>query len=99
MGALMSVDKTELMEFFQRTPRLAELCTQNGWPAPESLKLEIVRAQRDEVLCDVRFDEVVMEGSGCEAGRVPCWGQFRLRLDERGGITAAELIKGARGES
>ncbi|MCL5669484.1 MAG: hypothetical protein M1392_05860 [Gammaproteobacteria bacterium] len=91
------MDKAELTEFFQRTPRLAELCTQGGWPAPESLKLDIVQQQGAEVVCDVRFDEVIMEGSGCEAGRTPCWGQFRLRLDERGKVAAAELIEGARG--
>ncbi|MFP5345220.1 MAG: hypothetical protein ACLGGU_06305 [Gammaproteobacteria bacterium] len=91
------MDKAELTEFFLRTPRLAELCTQGGWPASESLKLDVMQQRGEEVVCDVRFDEVIMEGSGCEAGRVPCWGQFRLRLDEGGKVAAAELMEGGRG--
>ncbi len=88
------MDLQSLLEFFAKTPRLAELCTQNGWPDPETIKLSVIENKSDEALCAVSFDEVVMEGSGCEAGRVPCWGKIRLRFTPGGHVTATEIETG-----
>lgn len=89
------MDQKSLSNFFAATPRLAELCTQNGWPDPDSLKVSVIEDRPGEALCTVSFDEVVMEGSGCEAGRVACWGKIRLRLTPEGHIAAAEIESGA----
>ena len=83
-----------LSDFFAATPRLAELCTQNGWPDPDSIKFSVTENKPHEALCTVSFDEVVMEGSGCEAGRVPCWGKIRLKLTPEGNVAAAEIESG-----
>ena len=88
------MDQKSLLDFFATTPRLAELCTQNGWPDPDSLKVSVIENQPDEALCSVSFDEVVMEGSGCEAGRVPCWGKIRLKLTPEGSVATAEIESG-----
>ncbi|MEW6354312.1 MAG: hypothetical protein AB1469_08475 [Pseudomonadota bacterium] len=90
-----------IKEFFAKTPKLAELCSQNGWPDPESLNVAVVderpadAAGNSEALCSVTFDEVVMEGSGCEAGRVSCWGRYRLKLDRQGNVRDAALEAGS----
>lgn len=88
------MNQKALANFFATTPRLAELCTQNGWPDPDSLKVSVIENQPDEALCSVSFDEVVMEGSGCEAGRVACWGKIRLKLTPEGTVAAAEIESG-----
>lgn len=75
------MDSQPVIDFFQQTPRLAELCTQNGWPDPDTLRIDITEQHPGELLCDVSFDEVIMEGAGCEAGRVPCWGRYRVTVD------------------
>lgn len=82
--------------YFSSSADIARLCTQNGWPDPASMHIDLLQQTDTEIVCAVRFDEVIMEGSGCEAGRIACWGQFRLHLDPCGEITAAELVAGER---
>lgn len=89
-----------IKEFFSKTPKLAELCSQNGWPDPDSLKIDVVEqspadpADANELLCAIAFDEVIMEGSGCEAGRIACWGRYRLKLHQQGHVMDAALESG-----
>ena len=89
-----------IKEFFAKTPKLAELCSQNGWPDPDSLNIDVVDhkhtgpAGASELLCAVTFDEVIMEGSGCEAGRIACWGRYRVKLDQQGNVVEAALESG-----
>jgi hypothetical protein len=44
------------------------------------------------VLLAVTFEEVIMEGAGCIAGRVPCYGRVRVRLDARGRIESIQVV-------
>jgi len=94
-----------IKKFFCNTPKLAELCSQNGWPDPDSLNIDVVEQSptdptgASELLCAVAFDEVVMEGSGCEAGRIACWGRYRLKLDRQGNVADAALESGMRSAS
>lgn len=85
-----------LREYFNRTPALARLCRQNGWPDPETLSIEVLERTAGQVVCSVSFEEVAMEGAGCVAGRIPCWGRYRVQLDAQGDVERAELIAGAR---
>jgi hypothetical protein len=81
-------------DYFATTPHLAELCSQNGWPEPESLRVEILKQTPTEVVCAVRFNEVIMEGAGCEAGRLACWGRYRLTFDTQGKVLSSTLEMG-----
>ena len=90
------MDKTSLHEFFSASAGVTHLCTQNGWPDPNSMRIEVLEVTDRHALCAVNFDEVIMEGSGCEAGRVACWGRFRVRLDARGRAVGAELETGGK---
>lgn len=57
-------------------------CTQNGWIDDDSLHYEVSTPGKDWTRINVYFTELVMEGSGCVADRVECFGQVDLRLDE-----------------
>ncbi len=59
-----------LRSVFATTPILSQLCTQNGWSDPETIEIETLRHEEDQVLCSVTFDEILMEGLGCIARRV-----------------------------
>ena len=59
-------------------PELASLCTQNGWIDDDTLSYEIIEEKDECWLLVVQFDEIIMEGSGCVAGRIPCYGRVRL---------------------
>ncbi len=84
------MDQSAIDRFFVQTPLLASLCTQNGWPDSDSLKVEVLERTVAGVVCAVSFDEILVEGAGCVAGRVPCWGRFRLDVDPAGQVVHAE---------
>ena len=80
---------TQIRDYFAQTPDLAALCTQNGWPDNDSLHVEIVEQAGMWARCAVSFDEILTEGAGCVAGRVRCWGRFRVELDAAGYVVTA----------
>ncbi|HED52527.1 MAG TPA: hypothetical protein ENI83_03120, partial [Gammaproteobacteria bacterium] len=49
---------------------LTAFCSQNGWIDSKSLYYEIIEQNGDHVIALVQFEEILMEGSGCLAGRV-----------------------------
>lgn len=71
---------------------LTAFCTQNGWIDNKSLRYEIIEQNDHHVIAFVQFDEILMEGSGYTAGRMPCQGRLRLTLDRYGQVIDAELI-------
>ena len=73
-------------------PDLARLCSQNGWIDNDTLEVEVLEQGRDTLLAAVTFEEVIMEGAGCIAGRVPCYGRVRARLDPSGRIESIEVV-------
>jgi hypothetical protein len=89
------VDRTALLRYLAETPLLTELCSRGGWPDPDTLRVEVVEQWPDRVLCNVRFEEVVMDAAG-GAERVDCWGQCRVQLDPAGGVRHAEVVAGRR---
>ncbi|WP_298135475.1 hypothetical protein [Acidiferrobacter sp.] len=86
------MDESAIARYFAATPAIAALCSQNGWPDHDSLKIEVLERGRDSALCAVSFEEILVEGAGCVAGRVPCWGRFRVQWDAAGRIVHASRI-------
>ncbi|VAW72735.1 hypothetical protein MNBD_GAMMA15-1888 [hydrothermal vent metagenome] len=71
---------------------LTAFCSQNGWIDTKSLYYEIIEQNDHHVIAMVQFEEILLEGSGSVAGRVPCQGRLRLTLDHYGGVSNAELL-------
>jgi len=83
------MDKRAIDRYFAETTLLATLCSQNGWPDNDSLKVEVCEQTASGAVCSVTFEEILVEGAGCIAGRVPCWGRFRLEWDAAGRVVCA----------
>lgn len=81
-----------IQQYFRVTPLLARLCVQNGWPDTETLRVETQMVSAQRLICNVSFDEILMGGAGCVAGRVARWGQFELRTDVAGGVLEARPL-------
>lgn len=79
-------------EYLKSSRELAQLCSQNGWIDNETLRYELTEQDNDHAVVNVHFDEVVMEGSGCVAARVPCYGKMRLSLGDKGQVENSEFI-------
>ena len=71
---------------------LSRFCSQNGWIDNESLHYAVTWIKDDEILVDIEFDELLMEGRGSLAGRASCFGQMRLRLDKYGQVVRCEIL-------
>jgi len=83
----------DAVERYLRTCReLSRFCSQNGWIDNDTLQFEILRQEKLFVLVNVQFDELLMEGAGCLTGRVSCYGQIRLYLDEAGHVWRSEIV-------
>ena len=82
----------QIKEFLETCRELTQLTTQNGWIDNDSLKFDIVSQTKDSLLVAVNFNEIIMEGSGCVAGKVGCYGQVKLSLDQDKQIIGINII-------
>lgn len=82
---------TNVRQYLRDCRELSQLCSQNGWIDNDTLTVEILERQSDQLLAAVQFDEVIMEGSGCVAGRVPCFGRVHVRLDPAGNVLGLDV--------
>ena len=83
-------------EFFLSTTLLAQLCEQNGWMDEDSLQVLLLEQDGNESIYEVRFEEILKEGSGCECGRNDCWGKIKLRQSSTGEVLDAKIIAGVK---
>jgi len=70
---------------------LSAFCTQNGWIISDSIRYDVLERRPDSLLIYVTFLESIMEGSGCQCDRKPCYGRLRLKLGPRGTLTSVEI--------
>ncbi len=71
---------------------LTAFCAQNGWIDNKTLDYEILEQNDRYVLAFVQFDEILMEGGGSIASRIPHQGRLRLTLDRYGQVARTELL-------
>lgn len=81
----------DIHTYLERAPELAQFCTQNGFIDNDTLAADVLERAAHHMTLAVTFEEVIMEGSGCEATRQPCYGRVRLRLDDAGHIAGLEV--------
>jgi len=79
-------------EYLKSSRELAQLCSQNGWIDNETLRYELTEQDNSHAVVNVTFDEVIMEGSGCVADRISCYGKLRLTLDTNGQVETSEFV-------
>ncbi len=82
----------KLKDYLRECRELAGLCTQNGWIDNDTLRIEIVDHSTAEITLNVQFEEIIMEGAGCVADRIPCYGKLRLRLDNNGEVEGVDFL-------
>jgi hypothetical protein len=78
-------------DYLRTCRELSGLCTQNGWIDNDTLRVQIVEKRQDRVIAAVQFDEIIMEGAGCIAGRIPCFGHVHMYLDQGGAVVGMDI--------
>ena len=79
-------------KYLKNCRELTRFCSRNGWIDHNSLRFTVIVESSEELIVDVEFDELLMEGSGCQYGRVTCCGQVHLYLDRLGRVVRAEAL-------
>ena len=85
------LSQRDIRTYLERAPELAQFCTQNGFIDNETLAADVLERAAHHVTLAVTFEEVIMEASGCEGTRQPCYGRVCLRLDDAGQIAGLEV--------
>lgn len=80
MSEKFLLDK-EIKHLLGSSRELSLLCSQNGWIDSDSIGYEVKGKSSDTLQLTVSFEEIIMEGSGCTAGRVPCFGQVLVGVE------------------
>lgn len=79
-----------IQDWLRTNTLINRFCTQNGWIEDDSVRYELSAEHDGWRRINVYFTEIVMEGSGCVADRIDCFGQVDLRLDEQGRVVEAQ---------
>jgi hypothetical protein len=86
------VGEASLRAYLATCRELAELCTQNGWPDDRTLTVDLLERGPAHLVAAVTFEEVIMEGAGCVAGTVPCYGRVRAEITADGTVRRLEIL-------
>lgn len=86
------MSRDPLLRVLEEASELALLCTQNGWIDNDTLRYEIIEQVPDHWLLAVQFEEVIMEGSGCVAGRKLCYGRVRVARNVTQKYNIVEIV-------
>jgi len=70
----------QILVLLRSRRELSVLCSQNGWIDSDTICYEIVEQSNCLLILNVSFQEIVMEGSGCVAGRVACYGEVKIEF-------------------
>ena len=73
-------------------PELSRFCSRSGCIDGNSLRYTVIMENSHEIVVNIEFDELLMEGSGSLAGRVRCFGQLHLFLDQYGRVIRTEVL-------
>ena len=77
----MLSDQT-IRELLGSRRELSGLCSQNGWIDSETIDYQVIEQSDQSARLKVSFEEIVMEGSGCIAARIACYGQLHIELGD-----------------
>ncbi|MGD2074784.1 MAG: hypothetical protein PVI91_10170 [Gammaproteobacteria bacterium] len=82
----------DIARYLMSCRELEAFCSHNGWIDNRSLYYEILEQSDRHIIALVQFDEILVQGTGSVAARLPCQGRLRLTLDRYGQVSHAELL-------
>lgn len=85
-------DMSLIESYLKSCRELARFCSQRGWIDSSSLRFHVIMEFGNELIVEIQFDELIMEGSGNVNERMPCRGQLHLVTDRYGHVIRAEAL-------
>ena len=78
--------------YLRNCRELTRFCCRNGWIDYSSLRFTVIVESSEELVVDIEFEELILEGCGTQSRRIPCFGQMHLYLDRLGRVVRAEAL-------
>lgn len=79
----------EIRRLLASSRELTVLCSQNGWIDSDTMSYDLIEQSEESLKLKVKFEEIVMEGSGCVAARISCYGY--VDIDHGEGVDQAQI--------
>jgi len=83
---------SKIEHYLKSCRELTRFCSHDGCIDNDSLRYTIIMETCTEIVIDIEFDELLMEGSGSPGDRIRCFGQLRLFLDQLGRVIRSEVL-------
>jgi len=83
---------SKIEHYLKSCRELTRFCSRNGCIDNNSLRYTVIMETCNEIVIDIEFEELLMEGSGSPGGRVRCFGQLHLFIDQLGRVIRAEVL-------
>ena len=83
---------SKIEHYLKSCRELTRFCSRNGCIDNDSLRYTVIMETCNEIVIEIEFDELLMEGSGSLGGRIRCCGQLHLFLDQLGRVIRAEVL-------
>ena len=83
---------SKIEHYLKSCPELARFCSSSGWIDNESLRYTVIMENSHEIVIDIEFEELLMEGPDRITGRIACSGQLQLFLDRLGRVIRTEVL-------
>ena len=79
-------------KYLRNCRELTRFCSRNGWIDNTSLRFTVIVESSEELIIDVEFEELILEGCDTQSQRIPCCGQVHLYLDRLGRVVRAKAL-------
>lgn len=83
---------SKIEHYLKSCRELSRFCSRNGCIDNDSLRYTVIMETSNELVIDIEFEELLMEGSSSPAGTMRCAGQLHLFLDQLGRVIRAEVL-------
>ena len=83
---------SKIKQYLKSCRELTRFCSRNGCIDNDSLRYTVLMETSNEIVIDIEFEELLMEGSGNPGRRIRCFGQLHLFLDQLGRVIRTEVL-------
>jgi hypothetical protein len=85
-------NQARILDYLANCREISLFTSQNGWIDNDTLRFGVLHQDSKSAVIFVEFEEILVEGSGCVAARVPCHGRLHLLLGRDGQVEDAKVL-------
>ncbi len=84
---------TQIDQYLKECRELVYLTTMGGWIDDKTTQFTVLKEEGNSAQIQLKFEEILMSNSGCNAGRAECWGKADVTFDADGKLEKFTLVE------